>query len=67
METTKDRRVRVDELLLGDTIVERSGKKLSQYKVTSVLPAACDVNHTHVEVDRSRSWCYDSAQVVTAR
>lgn len=60
------------ELLVGDTILETvttvvKGKvrtRTAQYLVRSVQTSACSVHKTHVTVDNSRHWCYDSAQEV---
>jgi len=59
--------MRVDALILGDVIVERDRKKDRPYKVTSIGIAACSPCKTHVQVDGTLSWCYDSAAIVTVQ
>jgi hypothetical protein len=51
---------RADALLLGDKIVE--GRRT--YPVTGVMIAACSPYKTHVEIDQSQRWCYDSGDEV---
>lgn len=65
--TATTRSKTVDDLLLGDVIVEYEHRKPKFFKVTSIITAACSPHKTHVTVDGVMHWCYDSAMPILAR
>jgi hypothetical protein len=66
-ETAVVRTKIVDELLLGDMIVEYDHRKPKFFRVTDITTAACSPYKTHVKVDALFTWCYDSALPIQVR
>lgn len=53
------------DLLIGDTVLERQGRKVTRFKVTGIATAACSPYKSHVTVNGNTNWCYDNGEIVT--